>query len=72
MSKEIKTTYLVRLSGDTNLTMMFRIDTADRNRAIEYARSMLYSMPYDMAEVWHFETLKLVAAIVKRNNPDLK
>lgn len=72
MSKEIKTTYLVRISGDTNSTLMYRINDAGKKEAINRARNLLDSMPYDMAEVWHFDTLKLVAAIVKRDNPDLK
>ena len=72
MSKEIKSTYLVRLSGEKCLPMMFRNDCAGRTEAIDYAYDLLKALPFDTAEIWHFDPMGIVATINKRENPDLK
>lgn len=72
MSKEIKTTFLVRLSGKNQLPMMFKNELAGRTEAEDYAWSLLKILPFERAEVWHLDTLGIVAAINKSDNPDLK
>lgn len=72
MSKEIKTTFLVRLSGENQMPMMFKNDLTGRTEAEDYAWSLLKVLPFERAEIWHLDTLVLVAAINTSDNPDLK
>ena len=71
MSKEIKSTYLVRLSGKDQLPMMLANDLAGRKEAEDFAWSLLKALPFERAEIWHLDTLEIVAAINKSDNPDL-
>lgn len=72
MSKKIKTTFLVRLSGKDQVPMMFANDLAGRREAVDFAWHLLEVMPFERAEIWHLNALKIVAAINKSDNPDLK
>ena len=72
MSKEIKTAFLIRLSGKDRLPMMFKNDFTGRKEAADYAWHLLEILPYDAAEVWHLDTLSPVALINRSENTDLK
>lgn len=72
MSKEIKTTFLIRLSGKDRLPMVFRIVLSGRKEAADYAWHLLEILPYDAAEILHLDTLSLVALINRSENPDLE
>lgn len=72
MIKQIKSTFLVRLSGKEQIPMMFKCDLAGRTEAEDYAWGLLKVLPFEHAEIWHLKTLGIVAAINKSDNPDLK